>query len=83
MGGQGLSPEDYTVSNTLEERVCVGIHGQDMLAVRVFFQSGVDPVHKGISLFLCKHEHLQESTKQLQYKVTVSLTVSLSIFSVK
>lgn len=51
-----VSPEDDTVSDRLEESVRVGIHGQDVLAVRVVFQRRVDPVCKGNLLFLCRSQ---------------------------
>lgn len=51
-----VSPEDDTVSDRLEESVRVGIHGQDVLAVRVVFQRRVDPVRKGNLLFLCRSQ---------------------------
>lgn len=54
---QELSPEDYTVSNSCEERVCVGIHGQDVLAVRIFFQGSVNPVYESKPFLLCKCAH--------------------------
>lgn len=57
------SPEDYTITDRREERACAVIHGQDMLAVRISFQSSVDPVHKSKSLLLCNNEHIQASVK--------------------
>lgn len=45
-------PEDDAISNRFEQRIRVWVHGQDVLAVGVLFQSRVDPVHEGESLLL-------------------------------
>lgn len=50
---QELSPKYDTVPDRREEGVHVGVHGKDVLAVGVFFQRGVDPVHECVPLLLC------------------------------
>lgn len=39
-------PQHNTITYSLEEIICIGIHGQHMFTVRVLFQRCVDPVHE-------------------------------------
>ena len=78
MWQEELLPKDDAIADRLEERICVGIHRQDMLAVRVFFQSCVDPVHKGISFLLCSNDHKEVSVKQTIEHGCVTLITQLS-----
>lgn len=45
-------PQHNTVTYSLEESICIGIHGEHMFTVRVVFQRCVDPVHKSKPLLL-------------------------------
>lgn len=45
-------PQHNAVTDSLEERICIGVHGQHMFTVRVLFQRCVDPVHESKPLLL-------------------------------
>lgn len=72
------SPEKDAIRKWFEKAAIAGVHGYEMLAVRVILQGFVYPVNKGHLFFLCKQKILVAnpiSQNSLHYKNIILISV--------